>query len=244
MISCSSYYLFAIVILQFIYISYRKTNTKIINTFRKCKWNVLKPKNIIMDNEYINTTKYINILNNLNIYYYLSFGSELAAYRDGHKKKNDHDVDFNIPIWKNYDIFHCNKIVEINDTVFKNRNVHLNDRYTICGKNRTFYLMKFQEYIMIKWKKYNVKSDIKSLSIHVYLNYSPFSFPLHYDFWICLSNEYVYRTLDLCITPFQNTISIISSNPHLHLKLLYGNYSIVKNMAASSGIPIRSPNIR
>lgn len=31
-----------------------------------------------IDEEYVNTTKYINILNELNIFYYLAFGSELA----------------------------------------------------------------------------------------------------------------------------------------------------------------------
>lgn len=55
-----------------------------------------------IDEEYVNTTKYINILNELNIFYYLAFGSELADYRNGNKRKDDHDIDSNITVRKNY----------------------------------------------------------------------------------------------------------------------------------------------
>lgn len=55
-----------------------------------------------IDEEYVNTTKYINILNELNIFYYLAFGSELADYRNGNKRKDDHDIDLNITVRKNY----------------------------------------------------------------------------------------------------------------------------------------------
>lgn len=41
------------------------------------------------------TRKYLYILNELNVLYYLSFGSELQAYRDGYKKRNDQDIDIN-----------------------------------------------------------------------------------------------------------------------------------------------------
>lgn len=207
-----------------------------------CKWNVLQPQNISIDKEYTNTTKYINILNELKIFYYLSFGSELAAFRDGCKKKNDHDVDINIPVWRNYKIFHCNYYDKLNDSMFYNKNVHLCDNYTICGKNRRNYINIMKKYIMKKWKKYNILVNTFPLSMHVYLNYNPTSFPLHYDFWICMANEYVYRDLNLCITHFQNTLAIVPSNPHPHLQLLYGNYLIRNKRIASEGYTIPSPN--
>lgn len=35
------------------------------------------------------------MLNELNVLYYLSFESELQAYRYGYKKRNDQDIDIN-----------------------------------------------------------------------------------------------------------------------------------------------------
>lgn len=214
----------------------------VINQFPPCKWKVLEYKNVTKDDEYINTTEYINILNELNIFYFLSFGSELAAFRDGSKKKGDHDVDMHIPIWKNYKIFHCNNYEKLNNTLFNNKNVHLYENYTVCGKNRKYYIDVLKNYLLKQWGKYNVKINAFSLSMHVYLHYNPHSYPLHYDFWIFMSNEYVYRDLNLCIVSFQSTKAIVSSNPHPHLQLLYGNYLIPSSRQASDGYSIHSPN--
>lgn len=200
----------------------------VINQFPPCKWKVLEYKNVNKDDEYINTTEYINILNELNIFYFLSFGSELAAFRDGSKKKGDHDVDMHIPIWKNYKIFHCNNYEKLNNTLFNNKNVHLYENYTVCGKNRKYYIDVLKNYLLKQWGKYNVKINAFSLSMHV--------------FWIFMSNEYVYRDLNLCVVSFQSTKAIVSSNPHPHLQLLYGNYLIPSNRQASDGYSIHSPN--
>lgn len=219
------------------------SNDSILNKFRSCNWKVLQPKNVSIDEEYVNTTKYINILNELNVFYYLSFGSELAAYRDGSKKKDDHDIDLNIPVWKNYNIFHCNYYDKLNDSLFYNKNVHLYENYTICGKKRKYYINLMEKYLLKKWKKYQVKINTNPLSLHVYLYYNPNSFPLHYDFFICLSNEYVYRDLNLCVTHFQNTLAIAPSDPHPHLQLFYGNYLIPSGRQSSEGFAIHSPNM-
>lgn len=230
---------FIIIILFIIYNYFRFKNN--IRYISMCKWKALHPQNISVDKEYTNTTKYINILNKLNIFYYLSFGSELAAYRDGSKKKNDHDIDINIPVWKNYKIFRCNSYVMLNESIYHKRNVHLYENFTLCGKKRKDYINIMKNYLTKKWEKYNILINTFPLSLHVYLFYNPTSFPLHYDFWICMANEYVYRDLNLCITHFQNTLAIIPSNPHNHLQLLYGNYLIKSGKSASDGYPIYSP---
>lgn len=236
------YYIkFTIIIILFIY-NILYSNVSILHRYAKCKWKVLKPQNISNDEEYIMTTKYIDILNSLNIFYYLSFGSELAAFRDGSRRKDDSDVDINIPIWKNYNIFHCNHYNKLNDSLFYNKNVHLHENYTLCGKSRKYYISIMENYLISKWKKYKIKINKYQLSMHVYFNYNPTSFPLHLDFFICMSNEYVYRDLNLCITNFQNTLAVIHTNPHLHLRLLYGNYLIKSQRHASDGFVIHSPN--
>lgn len=222
--------------------NYFDSNDNILNKFKTCKWKVIQPRNMSIDEEYVNTTKYINILNELNIFYYLAFGSELAAYRDGNKRKDDHDIDVNIPVWKNYNIFHCNYYEKLNDSLFYNKNVHLYENYTVCGKNRKYYIDIMEQYLLNQWKKYEVKINTNPLSMHVYLYYNPTSFPLHYDFSICLSNEYVYRDLNLCVSHFQNTLAIVPSDPHPHLQLLYGNYLVPSYRQSSEGYNIHSPD--
>lgn len=150
----------------------------------------------------------------------MSFGSELAAYRDGSRRKDDTDLDINIPVWKNYNIFHCNYYEELNYSLFSNKNVHLHENYTLCKYKRKYYISVMEKYLKNKWKMYNIKINKHRLSMHVYLYYNIISFPLHFDFFICMSNEFVYRDLKLCVTNFQNTLAIIPSNPHPHLQHL------------------------
>lgn len=89
----------------------------------------------------------------LNVIYFLGFGSELGALRNGGFIKNDHDVDVIVPIWLNYEIFKCKEYIFYYKRKCK---IYANEKAKICNKTKYEYMIIFRNYIRknIKEKVY------------------------------------------------------------------------------------------
>lgn len=110
---------------------------------RMCNWKIIREGRHDVNKNY-NIKLFINLLKQLKIYYYIGFGTELGAVRDGGYIKGDNDFDIIIPISKNYWLFKCNEQAIFPPTKCWIRS-HPNAK--ICNKTKFLYLKILRDYI-------------------------------------------------------------------------------------------------
>lgn len=185
---------------------------------KKCKWNVF------YDNSYDTNRSniiynYIKFINKLDIVYYLGWGSELGALRNGGLIKNDHDVDIIIPVWLNYKIFKCNQHIEF----FPNKCKIITDIKTkICNKTKYEYMIIFKKYVESITKK-RMYYECKNWGKYGYINCYMLKTDLFFlDIWIILGNELYDQNINICKCKFSSYSSYCTENALKNAKKLYG----------------------
>lgn len=163
---------------------------------------------------------YIKLLNKLKVVYFLGFGSELGALRNGGIIENDHDIDIIIPVWLNYEIFKCNEYIEFYSNECK---IISDSKAKICNRTKHSYMILFRNYIVKELKKdiyykciYINKVGYTSCWMLKYDNY-------FIDVWIFIGNEYFYRNIKICRCKFSNIISFCTVNALDYIYKNYGN---------------------
>lgn len=183
-----------------------------------CKWKVVYKDTYDRNKSYI-INKYFELLNKLDIVYFLGFGSELGALRNGGFIRNDHDVDVIIPIWLNYKIFKCNKYIEY----YPHKCQIVSDSNTkICKKTRYTYMTIFRNYIQ--------RIMNNTIYFHCkYINRIGYSScwimksgKYFLDIWIFIGNEYFHDNFKICRCKFSNILSYCTVDAIKYAYRYYG----------------------
>lgn len=228
---------FAIIIIIFFFHKIYKENINI----PFCKWKVLENNTFDKSKSKI-VRSYFNMLKKLNVVYFLGFGSELGALRNGGVIKNDHDVDVIIPIWLNYNIFKCNEYISYYPTKCK---IYSSIGTKVCNSTKHKYMIMFREYIHKKvkrniyyncriWGKYGYTSCWMMLEKGFFL-----------DIWIMIGNEYFYQQIDICKCNFSLSSSFCTENAIENSIKLYGdkwNIPVKKGSGEINCNVVLSPN--
>lgn len=174
-----------------------------INPFRQidtgmCYWSYRNFKRKYDLSSRNQCAKLMNIANSLNITYFLGMGSELQAYRNGGIIKGDHDIDIILPIWLNQHIFDCSVYIPINRQKYKKNSVVFDHSYEQCGRRKRHYHHRFVRYLnqLNGLSPFTVKLCRDTTQIW-FNNTQPFL-----DFWMFLSNEFVYDNISICKCEF------------------------------------------
>lgn len=195
-----------------------------IKRIPQCAWYA---KNISYDKSRRDICKkYVDIINSLGIYYFISFGSQLGAVRNGGLIKNDVDIDIVLPISKNKNIFKCNEDITITNKYYENKLVLLENNTLLCNKSRIYYTKLLHKYLIRKFEKYGIiKTRLIAEVLAIYI-----SKELYLDIYPTIANEWVWRDYKICKCQFCDTTSYCHVNAYNLTKLLYGNeYFIPKN---------------
>lgn len=165
--------------------------------------------------------KYISLLKDLNIIYFLGFGSELGALRNGGFIRNDHDVDIMIPVWLNYNIFHCREHIEY----YSNKcYIYSNINSKICNKTKHDFMIILNKYIEDKLKK-KIYYYCKLWGIYGYTSCWTMQMNnIFLDLWILIGNEYYYQNIEICLCHFSDCLTYCTSNPIVSVAKMYGKY--------------------
>lgn len=213
----------AFITFGFVFLSLFTINLK-IKTNLQCGFY---PNNISYDRSRRDICKkYVDIINSLGIYYFISFGSQLGAVRNGGLIKNDVDIDIVLPISKNKNIFKCNEDITITNKYYENKLVLLENNTLLCNKSRIYYTKLLQKYLIRKFKKYGIiKTRLIAEVVAIYI-----SEELYLDIYPTIANEWVWRDYNICKCQFCDTTAYCHVNAYNLTKLLYGNeYFIPKN---------------
>lgn len=182
----------------------------------RCNWR--RGRNFTLTYDYSKKNeckKIIKYANALNLTYFLSFGSELQAYRNNGYDKGDHDIDIIVPIYLNPHLFNCSDFIPINRNKYKFNSVLFDHAYRLCGRRRRHYFKRFIRYVDKTLGYY--KKEIWSYSVQLYVNSKmPFL-----DVWLIMSNEYVYDKLEFCKCEFCGVETYCMKNA---LKNIIKNY--------------------
>lgn len=113
---------------------------------RKCPWQRIN-KNELNKTTIKACDILLDCVEKLNIEYFIGFGTELQAYRDGIIDYKDHDLDIMVPLWLNKPIFGRNEYKPVNPKKWNNTSIKLTDKYQICNNNFKYYQKMFENYI-------------------------------------------------------------------------------------------------
>lgn len=189
-----------------------------------CNWFNKYKKDNYDANKTVTINKYIRILKQLNVNFFLGFGSELGSYRNNGIIKNDHDVDVLIPTWMNFNIFKCNIYIEYKPSKCK---IYTTPKYRLCNKTRFDLLMIFKEYVekrlnkridyrCRKWGRFGYTSCWMLSENKIFL-----------DVWVIIGTEYVYSDIKICKCIFSTNIVNCNENSLYNIIKLYGkDYNI------------------
>lgn len=196
---------------------------EIINSFyfkgiKNCKWKVYNENSYDKNRSALIKT-YINVLYKLKLIYFLGFGSELGALRNGGVVHRDHDVDVIIPVWLNYKIFHCNEYL---DYYPHKCYIYSNINTKVCNKTKFEYMMilknNLERVLKLKidykcrfWTKYGYSSCWTLIQNNFFL-----------DLWILIGFEYYYQNFRICKCSFSNSLSYCTDNPIKFVAKMYG----------------------
>lgn len=211
----------------------KKVNTEILPKRKKpkdptyCSWSAGPFPKDYDHNRTEECQLAIRFLNNLNVTYFLLWGSALGAVRNGGLIGKDSDVDVAIPVWLNPHIFGCSEYHSIKNKDYDNKNVYMARNYRPCGHTRFYYHLLFKKYIR-KHNKDNgrISSHICIGNTQVYL-----SERMYTDLWIILNNEYVYREIDICKCKFCGIDSYALEKSILYSQIMYGEDCMTEQKA-------------
>lgn len=207
---------------NFLYLTQTTVNMKNINIFtvililylinRKnilfCNWKVLK-QNTYDKNKSKIVRNYIYLLKKLKLNYFLGFGSELGALRNGGVIKYDHDMDVIIPIWLNYEIFKCKEYISYYPHKCK---IYSNIKTKVCNKTKYQYMMILREYIQ-KLLKRKVYYKCKFWGEYGYFScWMMKKYGFFLDIWIMIGYEYFYQNIKICKCLFSDFLSFCTEN--------------------------------
>lgn len=176
---------------------------------------------------------------NLKVTYFIGFGTELQAYRDGYLNYKDHDIDIMVPIWLNQHIFGCNEYKSVNPKKWNNTSIKITDNYKVCNNSFSYYQRKFQKYIKsLKIKDFkHVLRYPRNIQIHL----SPLYGKYYLDTWLMISNEWTYRDIDFCECKFCGRNVKCLKNPIKSILINYGrDWMITKSKPGVEPIYINS----
>lgn len=169
----------------------------------------------------------IRFLNNLNVTYFLLWGSALGAVRNGGLIGKDSDVDVAIPVWLNPHIFGCTEYHPITNKDYDNKNVYMARNYRPCGHTRFYYHVLFKKYIRKHSKDGGRISSLICIgNTQVYL-----SERMYTDLWIILNNEYVYRDIQICKCKFCGVESYALEKSIIYSQIMYGEDCMTEQKA-------------
>lgn len=205
-----------------------KWKTEYINTFDKKRSKIVK--------------EYLKLLSILNIKYFLGFGSELGAVRNGGLIVNDHDLDIIIPIWMNYRIFRCKEYIDYFPQkcyIYSHRSVR------VCNKTKQDFMMILKDYIENRTNK-NIYYRCRDWGMFGYTScWALRKHNIFIDFWILIGKEYFYQNFETCYCSFSNYISYCTNSSKENVKKMYGKKWKIPNKqgcGASACYTIAAPN--
>lgn len=175
------------VIIVIIFIVTIESSYDISSIVEKCNWKPYNKKS--SSKRKLDVCKErINILKQLNLKYFICFGSELGAVRENNIIKNDKDIDICAPIWMNQHIFNCKSLTYI--TIKNDINLYLDESFLLCNKSRNEYNIMLERYIRSRIQNIT----IRRLNVVLSIWYKE----LYLDFYVMMSNEYIYRKINIC----------------------------------------------
>lgn len=221
---------FIFIAFGFLFLSLYKTNLK-LKRIEKCPWQAYS---ISYDKSRANICKkYIHLINSLGIYYFISFGSQLGAVRNGGLIKKDADIDIVLPVSKNRNLFKCNENITITNTYYENKLVLLENNILLCNKSRIYYAKLLEKYLIRKLKKNGIiKTRVIAEVVAIYLFKN-----LYLDIYPTIANEWVWRNYSICKCDFCNTTAYCHVNAYNTTKLLYGSEYMIQK-SKKSPLPI------
>lgn len=206
------YIFYSLYIICFSIISYSSNLAN--NKLLFCLWNYTQkynPLNITIFHQCQTIIEYIKALN---ITYFIWFGTELSAYRNGNIMWYDHDIDIAVPVFMNYHIFKC---------FSKSK----------CNKPKLIYTKILCGYIKRNMKKIYSRIVFKRNNIRLY-----FKMKFMLDIWIFTNHEYGYYNIELCMCRFCNLSIVALTSAYDNINRIYGKnwymYIDVKNYTRSS----------
>lgn len=216
-----------------LYCYYNLTYTEV-----KCGWKSINHRKL---NDSIKKSCDILLdgVKNLNVAYFIGFGTELQAYRDGFLNYMDHDIDIMVPIWLNQHIFGCNEYKSVNQTKWNNTSIKISDKYKICNNSFSYYQKMFHRYIRsLKIKDFrHVLRYPPNIQIHMDGVYGKY----YLDTWLMISNEWTYRDIDICECEFCGRSVKCLQNPLKSILINYGrDWMITKSKPGVEALYIDS----
>lgn len=181
-ISNINYFVYLISFLLLLFIC---NHIRRINNIKICKWKSFSSTYDTTRKK--ECQKYIQLVNNLNIFYFIGFGSLLGAVRNEGIIKNDTDIDIINPISKNCNLFKCNKKITITDSSLDGRYVLLTNDSLLCNKSRSFYIKVLVDYVMRNSTHKIIKSRITEITAALHIIED-----LYNDFYPIIANEWIY----------------------------------------------------
>lgn len=187
-----------------------------VYNIKLCKW---KPFSVSYDTSRKNICKkYINVLNDMKIFYFIGFGSLLGAVRNEGLIKMDKDIDIIVPISNNYNIFQCNRVINITNTEYDSKYVLLTNDSLLCNRNRLYYSKLLLNYTKGKFKKMKIiKTRITEYTVAIWIANN-----LYIDYYPIIANEWLYRSYNLCRCKFCGLYTYCLSNAYNIVKIIYG----------------------
>lgn len=198
------------------------------SNLKKCKWKIYRDNsyNLSMNS---NIKLFINLLNEIKIHYFLGFGSELGAVRDGGYIKGDNDFDIIVPIWKNYWLFKCDEVAVfpiIKCWVRSSPNVK------ICNKTKYEYMKILKNYVIKNIKRYVYFRIYSKMNCWVMKNNDSMI-----DMWLTMGNEYSNND-DFCRCKFSNIITYCNLGAEKRVKVIYGNEWFIPKQEKEKCMPL------
>lgn len=183
-----------------------------------CQWKVFYSNTYDKNRSKI-VKYYIDFLKKMKIVYFLGFGSELGAIRNGGLIWKDHDMDIIIPIWLNYRIFKCNKYIFYYPAKC---NIYTQKEVKVCNKTKYDYMIILKEYIE------NIVGEKVDYNCRLWGKYGYTSCWIFYksniflDLWILIGNEYIYQNINICKCKFSKYITYCAKNAIKNVYRMYG----------------------
>lgn len=181
----------------------------------------------------------IKILNQLDMTYFLAFGTGIGQVRNGGIVPEDNDIDIVVPIWLNDHIFHCSIYKPINMSHYGWESVIMSQNYTLCGHKRQYYHRILLRRLRYKLNLPLITHMLESFTSNIHLNIFP---ELLIDFWPFLTNEYTFRTIEPCWCTYCGEKALSTETMPSDLQKLYGNYDEPAHVKPDWGREIESPD--